>query len=108
MIFSDQFKVLVHYLSGPEIRRLRDDTTELAQSLRELHQSGRGALWVVSPAPAHAFRTSARIGDLRGWLYDNCQLRNTVGVARVDFRQYYLQIYRCPATTSGVSAATAE
>jgi hypothetical protein len=32
-------------------------------------------------------------------MYEHCQLRNTVGVGRVDFRQYHLQVYRCPAAT---------
>ena len=34
---------------------------------------------------------------MTGWIYENCQLRNTVGVARLDFRQNQLQVYRCPS-----------
>jgi uncharacterized membrane protein len=96
VIYSDQFKVMVHYLPGARIERLRDNPEPLAATVREQHASGQGALWVVAPAPAHAFRTSPNIGKLKRWVYDNCQLRTTLGVGRVDFRQYYLQLYRCP------------
>jgi hypothetical protein len=64
-----------------------------------LRQSGRGeAVWIVAPAPSHAFRTNLKSGGLLSWIYDNCQVRNTLGVGRVDFRQQYLQIYRCPVS----------
>jgi hypothetical protein len=108
VIFSDQFKVLVHYLPGAEIRRLHDPA-QLGQSVGLLNQTGRGkALWVVTPAPSHAFRTGPKLGSLRGWIYDNCQLRNTIGVGRVDFRQYHLQIYRCPAAVAREAVANSE
>jgi hypothetical protein len=53
-------------------------------------------LWVVAPAPSHAFRANLRQRGLIRWIYDNCQLRNSTGVGRVDYRQEYLHIYRCP------------
>jgi 4-amino-4-deoxy-L-arabinose transferase-like glycosyltransferase len=97
VVFSDQFQTLGYYLPGRDVQRLRGDPTPLIESERALHQSGRGgSLWIVAPAPSHAFRTNPKLGSLNQWLYDNCQLRNTVGVGRVDFRQQYLQIYRCP------------
>ena len=70
----------------------------LAQSVRGLRESGHGeALWIVLPASAQGgLKTTAKVGTMSGWIYENCQLRNTVGVARLDFRQNQLQIYRCP------------
>ena len=39
-------------------------------------------------------------GSMNDWIYTNCQLRNTIGVGRLDFRQNYLQIYRVPVHSS--------
>ena len=50
---------------------------------------------VVAPAASHAFRADLRLGGLSNWIYQNCKLLNTVGVARMDVRQHYLQVYRC-------------
>jgi hypothetical protein len=97
-VFSDQFKVMIHYMPAVDVQRLRGDPAPLMEAVRGLHQSGRerGSLWIVKPAPSHAFRTNPKLGSLDRWLYDNCQLRNTIGQPRVDFRQNLLQIYRCP------------
>jgi len=96
-IFSDQPVALGHYMPGIEVQRLRYNTTPLSESVRSRRErEGGGALWIVAPAPAHAFRTNLKQGGLIRWIYDNCQLSNTVGRSRVDFRQQYLQIYRCP------------
>lgn len=113
MVFSDQALVMQHYLSeitpGIEVRRLRPDTIPLTESVRALDRSnGRRALWIVAPAPSHAFRTGPKIGVLNQWIYNNCQLRNTTGVGRLDFRQHYLQIYRCAATMPAGTVATSE
>jgi hypothetical protein len=98
-IVSDQPMVLAHYLEGREVQRLRYDTGPLEESVRAARASDPdGALWIVAPAPSHGFRTNLRKGGLARWMYDNCQLRNTIGVGRVDFRQQYLQVYRCPPT----------
>jgi Dolichyl-phosphate-mannose-protein mannosyltransferase len=94
VIFSDQPVVLEHYLPGMEVQRLRFNTAPLSQSVRTLRE---GALWIVAPAPAHALRTNLKRGGLIGWIYDNCRLSNTIGRSRVDFRQQYLQVYRCRA-----------
>jgi hypothetical protein len=97
VVFSDQFKVLAHYLPRTEVHRLTADTNRLMQSVRVLHQpESRHVLWIIVPAPSHAFRTNPSITSLRRWMYNHCQLLYTIGVGRVDFRQYYLQIYRCP------------
>jgi hypothetical protein len=97
VVYSDQHMVLAHYLPGIEVLRLRD-TAPLVESVRGLRQAGRGGvLWIVLPAPSHAFRTNPELRGLHQWMYENCQLRNTLGVGRIDFRQQYLQIYRCPA-----------
>jgi hypothetical protein len=97
VIYSDQYQVLQHYLPGTEIQRLRGDAAPVMQAARELRDAGgRNALWIVMPGPSHAFRTNPKLGALKGWLYQNCQLRNTIGVGRLDFRQNLLQIYRCP------------
>ncbi|MGH7535137.1 MAG: glycosyltransferase family 39 protein, partial [Gemmatimonadales bacterium] len=97
VIFSDQPMVLAHYLGGAEVRKLRQDPVPLGESVGQLQRSGGGgALWIVAPAPAHAFRTDLKAGGLAQWMYDNCQLSNTVGRGRVDFRQQYLQVFRCP------------
>ena len=103
-IFSDQPIVLAHYLPGREVQRLRIPAP-LIQSVRELSQGGDGkALWIVAPAPSHAFRTNLKRGGLINWIYDHCQLRNTLGKGRVDFRQQYLQVYRCAANDPGGDA----
>jgi hypothetical protein len=97
VIYSDQYQVLQHYLPGAEVQRLRGDAEPLIETARQLREAGGGrALWVVMPGPSHAFRTNPNLQTLQGWLYQNCQLRNTVGVGRLDFRQNLLQIYRCP------------
>lgn len=97
VVFSDQPMVLAHYLPGTEVRHLVPDTTSLVQSLQGLPQPGGGeALWIVAPTAGHAFRTNLKRGGLIDWIYDNCQLRNSTGRGRMDARQQYLQIYRCP------------
>ena len=97
VIYSDQFQVLQHYLPGAEIQRLRGDAEPVVESARQLQSAGgANVLWVVMPAPSHAFRTNPNLGTLNGWLYHHCQLRNVIGVGRLDFRQNLLQIYRCP------------
>jgi hypothetical protein len=97
VVFSDQPVVLAHYLSGVKVERLRYNVAPLTESVRALQQSGPGeALWIVAPGLSHALRTNLKQGGLIRWIYDSCQLRNTVGMGRVDFRQQYLQIYRCP------------
>jgi hypothetical protein len=102
VVFSDQPLVTAHYLPGRPVQRLIADPARLARARSVLHSNGRGgALWIVAPAPSHAFRTNARIGSLNDWMYDNCQLRNTIGVGRVDFRQNFLQVYRCPPAAPG-------
>lgn len=99
IVYSDQPVALDHYLEALEVGRLRYDTEPLAGAVRTVRELGRnGALWIVAPAPAHAFRTNLRQGGLARWIYDNCQLSNTIGRSRVDFRQQYLQVYRCPPT----------
>jgi uncharacterized membrane protein len=101
IIYSDQPVALNHYLPELEIGRLRYNIEPLTESVRTVRELGRGgALWIVAPAPAHAFRTNLRQGGLARWIYDNCQLSNTVGRSRVDFRQQYLQVYRCPPTAA--------
>jgi hypothetical protein len=42
-------------------------------------------------------------GGMINWIYENCQLRNGIGVGRIDFRQDYLHIYRCPSAVTGAS-----
>jgi Dolichyl-phosphate-mannose-protein mannosyltransferase len=100
VVFSDQPMVLAHYLPGVRVQHLRLSPEPLEESVRLLHQSGRGeALWIVAPAPSHAFRTNLKQGGLASWLYEHCQLRYSLGNGRVDFRQQYLHIYRCPPMT---------
>lgn len=100
IVFSDQPRVLAHYLPGTQVHPLRADTTRFLTSVRLLRSEGyRGALWVIPPAPSHAFRTNPKLAVLNRWIFDHCQVRNSIGVARVDFRQHFLQIYRCPAVT---------
>jgi uncharacterized membrane protein len=97
IVFSDQSSVMAHYLPGANVRHLVTDPVRLEQAARILHQSQpEGALWIVAPAPSHAFRTNRNLGSLNRWMYDYCQLRNSVGVGRVDFRQQYLEVFRCP------------
>ena len=65
-------------------------------------------MWIVAPAPSHARRPTMKKGGMIGWIYENCQLRNTVGVGRFDFRQNYLSIYRCPSAGLGQPSAGAD
>jgi hypothetical protein len=105
IVFSDQPMVLAHYLPGAQVQRLRQNPVPLEEAGRVLHQAGRaGTLWIVAPAPSHAFRTNLKFGGLIAWMYDNCQLRNTTGVGRVDYRQEYLQVYRCPPAAPGADS----
>jgi hypothetical protein len=86
-----------HYLPGTDVRPLKFNTSVLTETLNGLPKEGSSAaLWVVAPAPAHAFRANLREGGLANWLYDHCRLRNTIGKGRMDFRQQYLQVYHCP------------
>jgi hypothetical protein len=97
IVYSDQPVALNHYLPELDVERLRYSTEPLTEAVRTVERLGRGgALWIIAPAPAHAFRTNLRQGGLARWMYENCQLSNTVGRSRVDFRQQYLQVYRCP------------
>lgn len=101
VVFSDQPMVLAHYLPGTEVQRLRYDVAPLAQSLAAVRASAGGALWIVAPSLSHALRTNLKKGGLIDWIYDHCQLRNTIGIGRLDFRQQYLQVYRCPPVATG-------
>jgi 4-amino-4-deoxy-L-arabinose transferase-like glycosyltransferase len=96
IVYSDQPMVLAHYLDGREVRKLRPNPAPLEEAVGEARSAGGEALWVVAPAPAHAFRTNLKPGGLADWMFGNCQMRNTVGRGRLDFRQQYLQVYRCP------------
>jgi 4-amino-4-deoxy-L-arabinose transferase-like glycosyltransferase len=96
IVVSDQPKVTAHYLPGRDVRRLLADPERLDRTMSELQGPPRaGTLWIVAPQPSHAFRTNPRLDDLNGWMYENCQLRRTIGVGRLDFRQNFLQVYRC-------------
>ena len=95
-IYSDQPMVLAHYLKGEEVQKLRANPEPLEEALDQVRRSGGKALWVIAPAPAHAFRTNLKPGGLADWLWSTCQMRNTIGQGRLDFRQQYLQIYQCP------------
>jgi hypothetical protein len=98
IVFSDQPMVMGHYLPEHQVHHLLLDLAPLTQALDELKQEGRGgALWIVAPAPSHARRPTLKQGGMIDWIYGNCQLRNTIGVGRYDFRQDYLNIFRCPS-----------
>jgi hypothetical protein len=88
--------VLQHYLPATKVLHLQENPAPLADSLRSLEGGGRSSLWLVAPAASHAFRATLKEGGLRHWIYTSCQLRNTLGRGRVDLRQQYLQVFRCP------------
>jgi 4-amino-4-deoxy-L-arabinose transferase-like glycosyltransferase len=96
VVFSDQPMVLQHYLPQTKVLHLQENPTRLADSLRSVAGGRRSNVWVVAPAASHAFRATLKEGGLRGWIYTNCQLDNTLGWGRIDLRQEYLQVYRCP------------
>lgn len=97
VVFSIQSRITAHYLPGAQVQALAPGSAPLIEAAGELRQAGRGqVLWIVAPAPSHAFRSNLRRGGLSRWMYDNCQIRNSLGVGRLDFRQQYLHIYRCP------------
>ncbi len=102
IVFSDQPMVMAHYLPQHPVRHLLQDPGLLTKAMDELRAAGQGgALWIVAPAPSHAYRTAMKRGGMIGWIYEHCQLRNSIGVGRVDFRQNYLNIYRCPSSMPG-------
>jgi hypothetical protein len=108
IVFSDQPMVLAHYLDGRPVQKLRPNPAPLQEAGSEVQHSGGEALWIVAPAPAHAFRTNLEPGGLADWMYGNCQMRITIGRGRLDFRQQYLQVYRCPPalpTNNGAKSA---
>ena len=108
IVFSDQPMVLAHYLPGTGVQHLRADTAALMQSARVLEDSApEGALWIVAPSRGHAFRTTLKSGGLIGWIHDNCQLQNITGRGRLDFRQQYLHVYRCPPEPPSLIRASA-
>jgi hypothetical protein len=98
VVFSDQYRTMTYYLRRTDVQRLAADSAPLTQSVHVLHAAGRGgALWLVMPYSAQGgHRTNPKLGSLKQWIYDHCQLRQTMGAARLDFRQNELQIYRCP------------
>ena len=104
VIFSDQPVAMGYYLPKVEVQQLRFNTEPLKQSMQRIHGGGReGNLWIIAPAPAHAFRTNLRQGGLAAWMYSNCQLRNSLGAGRLDFRQQYLQVFQCPPESSNAA-----
>lgn len=97
VVFSDQPMVLEHYLPAVEVLTLRR-IEPVADTLRAQRQAGHGELWIVAPAPSHAFRTN--LDGLIDWMYRNCQMQDMTGIGRLDYRQQYLQVYRCPPSVS--------
>ena len=103
IVFSDEPMVTAYYLPQHPVRHLRKDLGLLKEAMGELRQAGRGgALWIVAPAPSHAYRPNLKEGGMIDWIYENCRLRNSTGVGRIDFRQDYLHIYYCPSVKPGV------
>ncbi len=100
VVFSDQPMVLQHYLPQTKVVHLQQNPAPLGDSLR-VRSDSRSHLWLVAPAASHAFRATLKEGGLRQWIYQNCQLQNTLGRGRVDMRQQYLQVYRCPPVPAG-------
>jgi hypothetical protein len=105
VVLSDQVLTLSHYLQTTKPQRLVADSARLTQAVRMLHDSGgTGTLWVVKPEAAQGgHRTNSGLGGLNAWIYQNCQLRNSIGIARLDFRQNELEIYHCSVSPSGVT-----
>jgi hypothetical protein len=97
VIFSDQLPTMVHYLRGARLRQLVADPNVLGESVRALEASdGGGTLWIVAPYSARGgHRTNPGLGGFKAWIYQNCRLRNAVGVARMDYRINELQIFEC-------------
>ncbi len=105
IVYSDQPMVLAHYLPEAQVERLRYDTLPLARSLQDVQRTSReAAVWIVAPTPSHALRTALKQGGLSDWMYQHCRLRNIIGQGRIDFREQYLQVHRCPWTLPDRSA----
>ncbi len=106
IVFSDQPQVMSHYLGGTEAQRLVPDLPLLNQSVHQLSESGGRSVWIVAPYTAKgSHRTNPKIIGLKSWIYDNCRLRNAIGVARLDFRVNELQIFECAPGQAGVRAS---
>jgi|RhiMethySRZTD1v2_1073278.scaffolds.fasta_scaffold82846_3 uncharacterized membrane protein len=104
IVLSDQPMVMAYYLPHHPVRHLRKSLGLLKDSMSELRQAGQGgALWLVAPAPSHAYRPNLKEGGMIDWIYANCWLRDSNGIGRVDFRQDYLHVYYCPSTASGIT-----
>jgi uncharacterized membrane protein len=101
-IYSDQFRTMRLYLPSAGIHHLSAESASLAQALDGIETSRPpGTLWVVMPYSARGgHRTTPKLESFKDWIYGHCQLSETVGVARLDFRHNELQIYRCPPATS--------
>ncbi|MBA3497810.1 MAG: glycosyltransferase family 39 protein [Gemmatimonadales bacterium] len=109
LVYSDQVEVLRHYLPAASAEPLQGDTAALGASVRTLAGARNGqALWIVAPytAAAGGHRTGRKVGVLKTWIYDNCRLRTTIGVARLDFRNNELQIYRCAVAATREAGAS--
>jgi hypothetical protein len=101
IVFSDQPMVTAYYLPQHPVRHLMKSRALLQEGMAELRRAGRGgALWIVAPAASHAYRPNLKEGGIINWIYQNCRLRTTTGVGRIDFRQDYLNIFHCPSTVS--------
>ncbi len=101
-VYSDQFRTVKLYLPGTTIHHLSAEPAPLAQALEGVLTSHpAGTLWLVVPYSARGgVRTTPKLESFKGWIYGHCQLAETMGVARLDFRHNELQIYRCPPATS--------
>jgi hypothetical protein len=94
VVISDQPMVLRHYLPGPRVENLQSGQP-FARTLETLGVPASSVLWVVAPGPGHAFRPTLQEGGVGDWVGKHCQLRTTIGKGRFDFRQQFLQVYRC-------------
>jgi hypothetical protein len=76
---------------------LSRDPEQLSEVYRGLGESG-GKLWIVALTSTRGGFKSHKLGlgNLSEWVHGRCQLLEQIGVARLDFRQNEVQVYRCP------------
>jgi hypothetical protein len=99
-VVSDESRTLQHYLPRARISSLYREPGDLQAALDAVREEGQGGkLWIVArTALRGGFKThKLGLGKIADWVYGTCQLRASVGRARLDFRANELQVYECPA-----------
>jgi hypothetical protein len=94
LVVADQSRAFAHYFPQASVTPMPDLADPLEAALDRV--SGGGTLWAVALSSQRGGFRGQKLGSLDDWMYGHCQLRASLGVPRLDFRQNQIQIYRCP------------